>query len=90
MKKILLASMLAGLAACASSPQQSLSEKLQGKSAVERKEILRLACLNEAEHVSPHKPLPYVRGYSHPYNKTESELKSLCREMDNLADPKKK
>lgn len=82
-------STLVGLAACASTPQQTLQEKLQGKSPAERKEILRLACLNEAEQTI----LPNHRSgrysYVHIYNKQESETKALCRLMDALSAPVK-
>jgi len=39
------------LAGCAqSTPPQTISQKLEGKSASENAEVLRLACLNEAEY----------------------------------------
>lgn len=89
MKKLLLVSMFVGLAACTSTPQQTLQEKLQGKSPAERKEILRLACLNEAEQtVQPNRRSGRYR-YVHIYTKQESETKALCRQMDALSVPTK-
>ena len=77
------------LAACAqtSSPQQTLSQKLEGKSAEERQEILRLACLNEAEYATDTKKTQHQRRYGakrvHMVRDTQetAQLKTLCREM---------
>jgi hypothetical protein len=90
MKKLLLISMVMGLSACVSTPSPTLSEKLQGKSPAERKEILRLTCLNEAEQTIQrvHRPSGRHR-YVHHYSREEAEMKALCREMDNLSDAEK-
>jgi len=81
------------LSACASQPAKTLDQKLQGANTQERKEVLRLACLNEAEWPTYHSPA-YKRGNSrvkrhieHSYNQEISEMKALCRKMDALADP---
>ena len=82
------------LSACASTPPQTLDQKLSGKTGEDRKETLRLACLNEAEW-----PIYNSSAYKHAnskvkqhikqrYNAEVSEMKSLCRKMDDLADPK--
>ena len=80
------------LSACASPAQQTLNERLGNKSQVERKEILRLECLNEAEYSTnmyKNNAWPHLR----PSRKTylpdtveTSNLKKLCRKMtDNFA-----
>lgn len=78
------------LSACASTPSQTLDQKLSGKTGEDRKETLRLACLNEAEW-----PIYNSSAYKHAntrvkqhiknrYNAEVSEMKSLCRKMDDL------
>lgn len=72
------------LSACSSQPPLSLEEKLAGKSPAEQKEILRLACLNEADHFTnpSGKVIRTVHGVK---TTSESEqtrrLKTVCREM---------
>lgn len=80
------------LGACVSQPPKTLDQKLQGANTEERKEVLRLACLNEAEWPTYHSP-GYKQGNSrvrrhieHSYNQEVSEMKVLCRKMDALAD----
>lgn len=82
------------VSACAgqSGPPQSLTEKLEGKTPAERQEILRLACLNEAEYSADQKKAQVQRRYgskrSHFLRDPEetARLKTLCREMtDNYA-----
>ncbi len=80
------------LSACASQPPKTLDQKLQGANAIERKEVLRLACLNEAEWPTYHSPayrqanLRIRRRLEHSYNPEVSDMKALCRKMDALAD----
>lgn len=74
------------LSACAQSiPAPTLSEKLEGKSPEERQEILRLACLNEAEwkknQAVRHRTGKARSIASHRYYPEVSQLKALCREM---------
>lgn len=98
MKKITTILALAlTVSACATNTSQlTLDEKLQGKSAKEKKEILRLACLNEAEW-SSYKEKKKHRLHRHRFNQylnsTEEtrRLKTLCREMtDNYLGIEKK
>lgn len=78
------------LGACAYQPPQTLDQKLTGKTGEDRKEILRLACLNEAEWPIYNSSY-YKRANSkikqslkHRYNSEVSEMKILCRQMDDL------
>ena len=87
-----LAITMLALSACALQPPKTLDQKLHGASTQERKEVLRLACLNEAEWPTYHSPA-YKQGNSrvkrhieHSYNQEVSEMKALCRKMDALAD----
>lgn len=89
MKKITTILVLAlTVSACATNkPTLTLEEKLQGKSGAERKEVLRLACLNEAEWPI-YNSAKYKSGnvkqrmrIKNGYNKEVSEMKSLCRKM---------
>lgn len=81
------------LSACAqSTPPQTLSEKLAGKTPEEKQEVLRLACLNEAEYTTKIKKAKY-RGPSkrkHLVQDTEEtkRLKTLCREMTDTYEQK--
>lgn len=77
------------LSACttqASTPL-TLSEKLEGRTPAERQEVLRLACLNEAEWKETQDKKARIRkGWTHTayvsrYYPEVSELKALCREM---------
>lgn len=92
MKKvfILLAGILA-LSACTVETPQTLSQKLAvAKTPADRKETLRLACLNEAEWPAWNSPTyrtanPKTKTrLRHRYNAEVSEMKSLCRDMDDL------
>lgn len=80
------------LSACASQAPKTLDQKLQGVNTGERKEVLRLACLNEAEWPTYHSPtyrqanLRIRRRLEHRYDPEVSGMKSLCRKMDALAD----
>jgi len=93
MKNVLMAAItVLTLGACASQPPKSLDQKLHGANTEERKEVLRLACLNEAEWPTYHSPA-YKQGnvrirrrLEHSYNPEVSDMKALCREMDALAD----
>lgn len=72
------------LAACGSPPSPTLEEKLAGKSPEERREILRVACLDEAEHFTypSGKVIRTVHGVK-PDREAEQtrNLKVVCREM---------
>lgn len=78
------------LTACAAQPEQTLSEKLEGKTPEEKQEVLRLACLNEAEYTTKIKKAKYRGGAKRKHTVPDTEetrrLKTLCREMtDNYA-----
>ncbi len=89
---LMLAIAVIALGACASQPVKTLDEELQGANAAERKEVLRLACLNEAEWPSYHSyaykqaNARMKRHIKHDYNPEVSDMKALCRKMDALAD----
>ena len=77
------------LSACTSQPQQTLDQKLEGKTVEEKQEILRLACLNEADYTTNIKKSKYRRQYGskrvnnvQPTDET-TRLKTLCREMND-------
>lgn len=74
------------LTACASQPEKTLEEKLAGKSPEERQEILRLECLNTAEHAAnpPRKNHNGHRGHRHTDSADTKRLKDICREMNEL------
>ncbi len=85
---ILVFSLAALLSACGQSlPAKSLSEKLQGKTPEEKQEVLRLACLNEAEYTTRLKKANYQRRYGSRRSQMIADtdetwrLKILCREM---------
>ena len=87
-KPILLFSLAAFLSACGQpAPVKTLSEKLHGKTPEEKREVLRLACLNEAEYTTRLKKASYQRRYgarlTHVISDTDEtwRLKMLCREM---------
>lgn len=97
MKKIttILALALTVSACATNKPPLTLDEKLQGKSGEERKEVLRLACLNEAEWPIYNSD-KYKHGndkqrmrLKHGYNAEVSEMKSLCRKMNESVDDDK-
>lgn len=84
------------LSACASTPPQTLDQKLTGKTGADRKETLRLACLNEAEWPI-YNSLAYKRANSRVkshikmrYNEEVSTAKALCRKMDEATDTQTK
>lgn len=93
MKRILLiATTMLTLTACASQPPQTLDQKLAEATApADRKETLRLACLNEAEWPAS---LQKIRttGRHRIQQKQRlkrapeiTEMKTLCRQMDDLS-----
>lgn len=89
-QSIFLTGILVLLTACTSVPPKTLDQKLsEVQSPADRKEVLRLACLNEAEVVNG-KAYPFkapTRGHSVPRTPQEVyKAKSLCRKMDNLSD----
>ena len=91
-KNLMIAIGVLTLSACASQPPKTLDQKLQGANAMERKEVLRLACLNEASWPTYHSPA-YKQGNTRvkrrlerSYNPEVSDMKALCRKMDALAD----
>ena len=90
MKKFALVTVtLIALSACASQPPKTLDQKL-AEAPADRKETLRLACLNEAEWPAS---LQKVRTTGRHGMKQRQKLKrtpevtgmkSLCRQMDDL------
>lgn len=87
-KTLLFTSLTILLTACVDMPPQTLDQKLAGAtSAKDRKEVLRLACLNEAEVVNG-KSYPFKapsRGHSAPRTPQEVyKAKALCRKLDTL------
>lgn len=83
MRKLFLLPMIIGLSACVDQPTPTLEEKLAGKTPQERQEILRLACLNEAEDVGnpPRKMTAANRPYVRRDTQQTHRLKDICREM---------
>lgn len=91
-KTIILSAVLIGLSACTSEPPKTLNQKLaEAPAPADRKETLRLACLNEAEwpvrstknhytgrHASQRRQEQIQR------NPEVKEMKALCRKMDDL------
>jgi outer membrane biogenesis lipoprotein LolB len=81
----LVAILLLSACATSSSPPPTLSEKLEGRSPQERQEVLRLACLNEAEwqkdQTVRHRTGKTRSIAAHRYYPEVSQLKALCREM---------
>lgn len=78
------------LSACTqlSTPPQTLDQKLhQAQTPDERREVLRLACLNEADYTTRLKKSAYQKKYgskrlaSVKDTEETKKLKSLCREM---------
>lgn len=92
MKKMILGAIaMLALSACASQPPQSLDQKLaEAANPVDRKETLRLACLNEAEWpASLQKVRTTGRHGTQQRQRLKrapeiTEMKSLCRQMDDL------
>ena len=90
LRSILLASAIL-LAACSLPAQQTLNERLKGKAADEKQEILRLECLNEAEYSTikyKNETRPHIQANRMIYladTKETSNFKKLCRKMtDNF------
>jgi hypothetical protein len=91
-KAIIISTALILLSACASQPPQTLDQKLsKATNAADRKETLRLACLNEAEWPVRSTKNPYHGRYALQRlqeqlqrNPDVREMKSLCRQMDDL------
>lgn len=87
-KYLLILPAILAISACANTPQLSLDEKLQNKSPEERKEVLRLACLNEAEWPI-YNSSAYKSGndkqrmrVKNGYHPEVTEMKALCRKMN--------
>ncbi len=88
---MILAATALALSACASQPPKTLDQKLsEATDAADRKETLRLACLNEAEWPAS---LQKVRTTGrHGVQQRQrlkrspeiTEMKTLCRQMDDL------
>lgn len=90
--KLIIVTALLALSACASQPAPTLDQKLsEATTPADRKETLRLACLNEAEWPVKSTKNPY-RGRHATQRRMEQlqrnpevrEMKSLCRQMDDL------
>ncbi|MEQ1704408.1 MAG: hypothetical protein ABL867_00375 [Rickettsiales bacterium] len=88
---MILAATALALSACASQPPKTLDQKLSETSdAADRKETLRLACLNEAEWpASLQKVRTTGRHGTQQRQRLKrtpeiTEVKSLCRQMDDL------
>lgn len=93
MKKSFSILILVGLlTACTGTSQQhSLSEQLEGKTPEQRQEILRIACLNEAEHTGnkPRRATTGHRSHRHGDSAETKRMKDICREMtDEYAEDK--
>lgn len=77
------------LAACSSTQTEpkTLSQQLEGKSPEEKQEILRLACLNEAEYTTKIKKAKHTRLHGSRHRQMVKDtpdtkrLKDICREM---------
>lgn len=81
--KILLISAMV-LSACTAQPSPSLDEKLAGKTPEEQEEILRVACLDEAEHFSNPSGKEIRTPHGVLLNQDSAQtrrLKTVCREM---------
>jgi hypothetical protein len=90
-KAIIISTALILLSACASQPPQTLDQKLsESTTAADRKETLRLACLNEAEWpASLQKVRTTGRHGAQQRQRLKrtpeiTEMKVLCRQMDDL------
>lgn len=90
-RKIVLMLPLILLAACDSQPPMTLDQRLAESSTLaDRKETLRLACLNEAEWPATQTKRRSVgRRGAHALMRAKNapeiqEMKSLCRQMDDL------
>lgn len=90
-RTLLIATTMLALTACASQPPQTLDQKLaEATTPADRKETLRLACLNEAEWpASLQKVRTTGRHGTQQRQRLKrtpeiTEMKSLCRQMDDL------
>lgn len=77
------------LSACTSTPSIPLAQRLEGKTPEDRQEILRRACLTEAEwdldRAAARQPINAQNRYRNSNTTREtSHLKALCREMADL------
>lgn len=90
-RTLLIVTAMLSLSACASQPTQTLDQKLSEATApADRKETLRLACLNEAEwpaslqkvHATGRHGIQQRQKLKRTLEITE--MKSLCRQMDDL------
>ena len=90
--KLIIITALLALSACASQPAPTLDQKLsEATTPADRKETLRLACLNEAEwpvrsmkHNMNGRRGMYKRQQMLRNNPEIREMKSLCRQRDDL------
>lgn len=82
-KQMMIATLLISLSACSTSTTPPLEERLKGKTAQERQEIMRLECLNEAERAGnpPRNSHTGHRGHRHTDSQQTKRLKEICREM---------
>ena len=89
-KNIAATAMAALLSACVSLPSGTLDQKLAAATtANDRKEILRLACLNEAEFLNGkyYPVMAFSRGHSRRHTPSEVyKAKALCSKLDSLTD----
>jgi uncharacterized lipoprotein YmbA len=90
-RTLLIATTLLALAACASEPSRTLDQKLaDATTSADRKETLRLACLNEAEWPASLKKVRTTGRHGMQQRQRLKrapeimEMKSLCRQMDDL------
>ncbi len=84
MKRTLLILTALALAACAPNPPQTLEQRLSGKSPAEKQEILRVACLNEAERLGnpPREDIRTHHGVKLNQDSAQTRrFKEICREM---------
>lgn len=77
------------LSGCASTPTVPLAQRLEGKTPDDRQEILRRACLTEADWDSDRTAARLPISAQHRYRDSNttretSHLKALCREMADL------
>lgn len=89
---VLLSALCLVVGACSSGASHTLDQKLAGKDSAERKEFLRVACLNEAEWPQrssiPKNASMKRRAHNDHYTDSRvGEMKDLCNRMDALASP---
>jgi hypothetical protein len=78
--------------ACTPKPFQTLDQKLAGKDAAERKKLLRVTCLDEAEwpqksSIPKGASIKQRAHNDHYLDSRVEEMKHLCKRMDALGDP---